>query len=223
MIIAIEDKIKQGIESAYLDIIAFNKELNSDIKPEYLVTVNVAQKIGELNKPYDREQYPLRIKLEERARRLLNICREFVPATTVDELFTLNYWKDLGSDIKPKSKERVDIAIYDNDEKPLALIEVKKFTLYPKTLKKDIKRNLNFLGFHNHTIYDSQLKNSYLVFLINDNISINESEVNNKIDELKVFYAAFLVELNIPNIINSSIDVYSITNSLITRRQLGVA
>jgi hypothetical protein len=220
MIAQIENLIRRGIKSTYIDIIRFNKELDSDIKPEYLVTVNVAKRIAEINDVYNPDEYPLRIRLEEKARKFLNACRVYVPATTVDELFTLNYWEELVSDILPKSKQRVDIAIYDSNEKPLVIIEVKKFTQYPKTLKKDIKRNLNFLGLYKQTLFQSELKTSYLVFLYNDKDSIKESQVSSKISELKKFYEDFITEQKIDTNINTTVDVYSITNSLLTTDDL---
>ena len=212
----LEQQIRKGIKATYMDIIRFNKESDSDIKPEYLVTVNIAQKVAEINDQHNPDDYPIRIRLEEKARRLLNACRVYVPATTADELFTLNYWEELVSDILPKSKQRVDIAIYDNTEKPIALIEVKKFTQYPKTLNKDIKRNLNFLGLYKQTLYKSELNTSYLVFLYNDKVSVKDSEITAKIAELKKFYEDFIISKNIDTNITATVDVYSITNSLLT-------
>jgi hypothetical protein len=216
----IEKQIRKGINATYMDIIRFNKEQDSDIKPEYLVTVNIAQKVAEINDQHNPDDYPLRIKLEEKARRFLNACRVYVPATTADELFTLNYWEELVSDILPKSKQRVDIAIYDNNEKPIALIEVKKFTQYPKTLNKDIKRNLNFLGYYKQTLYKSELNTSYLVFLYNDKVSVRDTEIASKISELKKFYEDFISDKNIDPKITTSVDVYSITNSLLKGEDL---
>jgi hypothetical protein len=218
----IEEKIRKGVKSAYLDTIRFNKELDSDIKPEYLVTVNIAQKIAEINDEKNPDEYPLRIKLEERALKFLNACKVYVPATTFEELFTLNYWEELASDILPKSKQRVDIAIYDNTEKPLTLIEVKKFTQHPKTLNKDIKRNLNFLGHFEKKLYQSELKTSYIVFLYNDKVSVTETEISAKVTELKIFYEDFISEKKIDSGIICTVDVYSITNSLLTKSDLAL-
>jgi hypothetical protein len=135
---------------------------------------------------------------------------------TADELFTLNYWEELVSDILPKSKQHVDIAIYDDKKKPIALIEVKKFTQYPKTLNKDIKRNLNFLGYYKQTLYKSELDTTYLVFLYNDKVSAQDSEIASKVAELKKFYEDFIRDKNIDPKIATTVDVYSITNSLLT-------
>ena len=220
MIKDIENKILEGINSTYVDIIRFNREHNAIIKPEYIITVNIAQKISEINEKYNPDEFPLRIKLEERARKVLNLCKVYDDAKSINDLFILNKCRELDSKIKPK--ERVDIVIYDYNDKPITVIEVKKFTEYPNLLIKDINRNLNFLGWFNQKLYDTILKNTYLVFLINDKDAVTENDINTHVAKIKKDYEKFIAEMNINNHINSDVKVYSITDSLINNSEVNL-
>lgn len=217
MIKEIEEKIIEGLKSTYQDLLKFNKEQNSIIKPEYIITVNIAQKISDINSSNNPDDYPIRIKLEERARKFLSLCKVYDLATDFNELFTMNKWRILESNIIPKSKQRLDIAIYNKKDEPISVIEVKKFTEYPTLLLKDINRNLNFLGWYNSKLYDSLLKTAFIVFLINDKDSVRDTEINTRKSQIKSNYDSFISNLNIDQSIKVEINVETLSESLLNQ------
>lgn len=135
---ALNSSIIKGIYYAYEDSAKFNGFINPIIKPEYLITVNVAKSI--------REDFDLIIKLEEPTDNFLN--------ESADKLDILNHYQYIKHFKETKEEElrkgRIDIVLYDKDGKKNVLpIEIKGFdtpTRNKQRLFDDINRLLLFMS-----------------------------------------------------------------------------
>jgi hypothetical protein len=146
--------IFKGLRNAHKDSSKFNGFINPSVKPEYLLTVNVAQSIS--------SDFEIRVKLEESTER---IKRE-----SADKLDVLNYF-DYLHDLKAfafleKLREgRIDIVLYEFDNSAVYPIEIKGFDSAlrnKQVIYADIDRILIFLS---DTTGKSKIKAGCVVFI----------------------------------------------------------
>lgn len=190
----LETLIFAGLKEGYIDSYSFTGEINSIIKPEYLLTVNIAKKIKELNDEAHAFGSPLIIKLEEPTRSFATAC---APPHENLSLFNTLYREDHN----PTRNGKIDIALYTHtsdafDKIPYAAIEIKGFISTKAELTQDIIRNLYYLNIKDKKTGNSRLKHSYLVCIHEHKGAKEESEKKKKIENLEKGYKKYLEKFN---------------------------
>jgi hypothetical protein len=123
--------IFRGLTNACYESVNFNQFLYPDIKPEYLLTVNIAQSLF-FGFPDE-----LIIKIEEQT-------EEFKRTSTeIGDL--MRFFKTLKNFVIERNG-RVDIGLHNKIGDSIGLIEVKGFNQPDNLIVKDIKRIINFLS-----------------------------------------------------------------------------
>lgn len=194
-----EKLIFEGLRKSYLDAYSFTGQINSVIRPEYLITVNIAQSIDSINKRNKDFGSPLIIKLEEPTYRFAMAC---VPLfSDPNSLFNNDIRGVHDSEERPG---RVDLAIYEHtdntfDKKPYAVIEVKGFVNNVAIVKKDLERNLEFHGLLDNKTGASRLDTSYMVFIHQHEKCVLTTRKQEGINKLKGAYRNYLSNFRLFN------------------------
>lgn len=208
-----ERLIFEGMRNSYRNAFSFSGEITTTIKPEYLVTVNIAQSINEINK---HNSNIIIIKLEESTWSFASSC---VPLFSNPNSLFNNHIREMQD--SQKRPGRVDIATYREvgsfDKRPFAVIEVKGFVKYVSTIYLDIIRNLEFFGISDKNTGSSRLEQSYMVFLHKHEGCIFERQKQDGILELKKTYEQYLLQLNsfIPKSLQWRIEADTIAKNLL--------
>lgn len=185
----IADKIIKGIKSAFDYAEKSRGQIEAQLKPEYLLTVKIAESIATLN---EQNGYPLIIKLEEPTLEFSNSC---VPNFTPTN-FTFRDSHD--------SKTRVgkiDIAVYSGEShkqfhypKALFPIEVKSFNNTKYCFLADVERNIEFFKIKDVNTGDSLLELAYCISLEDSRIQFLEDK-EKEIMRIKEKYGNWLCTL----------------------------
>lgn len=212
----LKSSIFTGLKEACDQSLYFNGFPNPNIKPEYLLTVNIAQSL---------------IDISENPRILLEKRR----TDFIDDMFydpDLNkyiedyyeYTNDLTNKFITKNKERIDIVINNQNNEPEYLIEIKgaqkvnenTTKLINKQIEKDIKRCIHFLK---KTNAKKRLKSAIITFICDDKACQSEDDIEKRCSEVKK-----KIEENIKNFNTSvMIEVFTQTSYkyLKTNKELG--
>lgn len=153
--IEIRNRIFEGLKSVFDFYDNMNLETGHFIRPEYLLTVKIAESLAKDNSEH-------KIKLEERTKDFANCCVE-------------NYGKGFSSlENNVQRNGRVDIAVYSTDSntghlpyKALFPIEIKNINPYQFDVISDVERNLGFFKIQDPNTGSSKIKLAY-------NVSIEE-------------------------------------------------
>jgi hypothetical protein len=189
--IEIRKSILKGIKEIYY----FNQLANIDssdfIKPEYLLTVKIAEQLALSNKGY-------LIKLEEDTSTFAKSC--------------IKSWNNgLINDDSHNSKRngKIDIAIYTTKSntghypnKPLFPIEIKNINPTKFSFLKDVERNINFFKISDVNTGDSALELAYNV-AIEEFKDIFKEHVTDKIVTVKEKYQNWI---QISNLITNDLS-----------------
>ena len=183
----IEKKIYKGLQYTCIDAINFNGMFDSKIKPEYLITINIAKAISELN---FYPGSPFLIRLEEKTTDFATKC---VPNIAWEEIFAPTIFRTAKN---TNRNGRFDIAIYEDEiEKPLTAIEVKLINPRKEAIKDDIIRLSELLYLTDKNTGDSKIKCSYFACIeLNENIKfLKNTSANSK--NVKSKYKVWLKEI----------------------------
>lgn len=167
--------IFNGLNDACHESVRFNQFLYPDIKPEYLLTVNVAQSI------LAEFQDELIIKIEEQT-------KSFKKASLgINDLldFQSNYLKNFNL-IK---RGRIDIAIHDKDGYSICPIEIKGFNSSKNLIKKDINRIIHFIDSNDSK---NSIKYGVSAFLVEHKRCILKSKMNEGVELFEKKYNDFV-------------------------------
>lgn len=142
-------KIKDAMNESISDTFEFTFDEIHLMDAEYILTVNIAKSIRELNHFFGT---PYRIFLEHRTKYFASSCTPIF-----DKNFALRCYDPesrISSQTDTKRKGKIDIAIYTHDnseEKPLCPIEVKGFNPSKIEILKDLERNIEYFGIESTT------------------------------------------------------------------------
>ncbi|WET02745.1 hypothetical protein P0R33_00140 [Flavobacterium sp. YJ01] len=183
----IEKKIYKGLQDTCVDAINFNGTFDAEVKPEYIITMNVAKAIGELN---FYPGSPFLIRPEERTKVFATRC---VPDILWENIFAPTIFRTAQNTDR---NGRFDITVYEDDtEKPLTAIEVKLINPSENDIKDDIKRLSELLHLADKQTGNSKIKHSYFTCIeLNEAIKF-ESETLENIKEIKTKYKGWLVSI----------------------------
>ncbi len=180
----IEKKIYKGLQDTCVDAINFNGTFDAKVKPEYIITMNIAKAIGELN---FYPSSPFLIRPEEQTKTFATRC---VPDILWEDIFAPTIFRTAQNTDR---NGRFDITIYEHDtEKPLTAIEVKLINPTENDIKDDIKRLSELLHLADKQTGNSKIKHSYFTCIeLNEAIKF-ESETLENIKKIKTKYTGWL-------------------------------
>jgi hypothetical protein len=133
----LNNSIFKGLRNAYADSRRFNGFINPYVKPEYLLTVNIAQSIS--------SDFEIQIKLEQSTERLKQESGDKLDVTNI--FGYLNDFQEFAL-IEKLREGRIDIVLYELDNTAIYPIEIKGFDSVLRNkqfLYSDIDRILIFL------------------------------------------------------------------------------
>ena len=202
----ITEKLKKALRLSCDDAFYFSDDETHLIDAEYLLTVNAAKSIQELNIYFGT---PYKIYLEHETKLFSTACSPLfckVPA---------NNFLGYNSIIRPKKNTsragKIDVAVYKNNsiDIPICAIEVKGFNPSKFNIQQDLVRNAEYFCMSSET---GQSQISFTIFAAlhsYKNTTSDKKELTN-ISKLKTRYDKCLNEINLPNGIQHSIDVFTI-------------
>jgi hypothetical protein len=166
--------ILSGLRAACSDSVAFNGFEYPDIKPEYLLTVNVAQQIK-------RECEDLVIRLEETTSEVAKKC---LPGAAKD---LIEYFTNLKNFEEKVSRDgKFDIVLYPDSyrENALAVVELKGFQAPTDGIREDIRTRVRYQKLLNkHFGNNLQITTTAHADTVYDTLFKNEEEINAYDDE----------------------------------------
>ena len=177
-----QDAIFIGLQNACEDAFHFTGEINSKIKPEYIVTVNVAKGLFSLNNGQSGYGYEFTIKFEEDTSTFATAC---VPQMAAEDIFSMK----LRGFQNTTRNGKIDICIYDQSgEKPICPIEVKDFNSSTSEILKDLERNLQLLELVDSSTGNSTLKFAFLATLEEHKNCLTEKNIEKGLSDIKKKY-----------------------------------
>ncbi len=180
----IEKKIYKGLQDTCVDAINFNGTFDAEVKPEYLITMNIAKAIGELN---FYPGSPFLIRPEEQTKVFATRC---VPNILWEDIFAPTIFNTAQNTDR---NGRFDIAIYDGDtEKPLTAIEVKLINPTKNDIKDDIKRLSELLHLKDKQTGISKIERTYFACIELNEVIKFDTETPENIKEIKQKYTIWL-------------------------------
>jgi len=185
--IDIEKKIFLGLKEACKDAFRFTGVINEQIEPEYIVTVNIAKQLNEINSDNSGFGTPLIIKVEEDTTTFASEC---VPLELWEDIFNSKLRDAHNADRNGK----IDIAVYETivptnfeNRVPKCPIEVKKFNPPKSEIIKDLLRNLDYFKISDKT-GENRLDKAYLTCLHHDKDCLFVSNKDKGIEKAKEYY-----------------------------------
>lgn len=190
IITLIEKHILKGLYQTCKDLRLFSSDDDIIIKPEYLISVNIAKSISEVNK---HQLIPLLdIKLEEKTSSFsINSVPIFSKVSDMFDIFT----QKIRGFNNTSRNGNIDITIYLNSN-PLTAIEVKQVNPSNKLVKKDIARIEELLYIKDKHTGETSVDQTYFTSFEICKKSKLDSEIIEHIKNTKIKYR---------NMINSSV------------------
>lgn len=172
----IVNAVLNGLAEACNDSVAFNGFEYPDIKPEYLLTVNVAQQIR-------RECDDLAIRLEEKTSEVVEKC---IPDASKDLMEYFTNLKNFGEKISREGK--FDIVLYPNSyrEKVMAVVELKGFQASTNGIQEDIRRIAEFL------VEDTTLQFGLVAYIRDDRKCFTKARMAGRVEQVRIRYQKLL-------------------------------
>lgn len=145
----IKNKLKDAIKTSCYEAFYFSDSETQLIEAEYLLTVNSAKAVRELNSSFG---FPCKIRLEHDTGKFSTACTPLTSKIPADNFL------DHKSVTRTKSNSnrpgKIDIALYTSNngiDTPLCPIEIKGFNPVQKYIVKDLERNAEYFGISSPT------------------------------------------------------------------------
>lgn len=213
----ITEKVKVAMKAACNDMLRFSDEPARKINAEYLLTVNVAKAIDELNmQPAD----PYKIYIEKPTRDFARDCLH--PVVFGNPLVR-------GSSVLRKGRPsikrngRIDVVVYYNDPltayfgtQPLCAIELKGFNPTRALVVADLQRNLEFHKVFGNT-GESVLPFSLFSALHSFNSTYDEAGLLANLAKVDNFYKSLIPQVGDLNGHEFRIQSFTVSRDLIGR------
>jgi hypothetical protein len=209
----IEDGIRTGLENTCKDAINFCGSFTTKVSPEYLITVNISQAIGNTN--YSPGE-PFLIRPEEPTRRFADRCVESIKWNNIFETIIRT------GRLNTTRKGYLDIAIYNaKTSNPLTAIEVKLVSPDYKRFHRDIIRLMELLHLHDEKHGLSKIKRAYFACIEIDCTVKFPSQVDEHLDIVWRKYTRWLTEVfDSDDKTDFEVNVVSIEASLLLTDQI---
>lgn len=206
----IEKKIYKGLKDTCADAILFNGTFNANVKPEYLITANIAKSIGTLNTYFGS---PYLIKLEENTKSFALSCVPSMVTESYDifapTIFRLNTHST-------SRRGRLDIAIYNEDlENPITAIELALVNPPKSKLKADVIRLSEILKLSDAETGVSKVKYTYFACILFDKKIKTAAQVPEYLQRQKSKYSNWMKDILANDMIKFELVVKTVDDSLL--------
>jgi len=200
-------KIKASMFTSCEDALFFSDDETQLISAEYLLTVNTAKAIKELNTYFGT---PYKICLENNTKQFSTAC---TPSLKLDKNFNSIHQARNNT----KRSGRIDIAVYTHDNVsyvPVCAIEIKGFNPPKSLVIKDIERNSEYFSFVSPT-GSSILPFAFFIALYSyKNVWNNETEALN-ISKIENRYKKYISSVANINHLSHDVNVFTIRRGYI--------
>lgn len=204
-------KLKEAMRTSCDDALYFSDDETQLIDAEYLLTVNAAKAIKDLNRYFGD---PYKICLEENTKKFATSCTPLFDKNAAKEGF--RYKQKIRSRNDSKRSGKIDIAIYTTDnawECPLCAIEVKGFNPRKNLIISDLERNAEYFGLTSPTGNSTLPFSVFIAMHSYKNVFTDVKEQGN-IDKVKERYARYIESSPILKVLQYNIDVVTIRRGL---------
>ena len=207
-------EIIAGMKAAHSNAIQFTENFAPILNTEYLITVNIAQKISKLG-PIG-EGNPTKVYLEEPTKTFSSKCVPLMKSVIIK-----NYFNNNVVFRKPKNTDRngrIDISVYEDalsglEDKPVCAIEVKGVGPSKKLVIKDLNRNLEYFKLFCKT-GPSIIEFTAFSAMYSYPKSINSSEEKTNNDIVKDKYEKYLNSIALPSNVEAEIKEFTVSKFL---------
>lgn len=181
-----ESAIFKGLMNACEDAVHFSGHISAKIRPEYVVTVNVAKALFEID--YSGYGSNFTVRFEEKTAKFATAC---VPHSNGRDIFNL-----INSRYNTKRNGRIDIAVYDESgQRPICPIEVKDFEPSKLELALDLERNIQFLRVNDIHAELSTVEFAFLASLEEHKNCVNKGSKDFGLRSLETRYRKMLADI----------------------------
>lgn len=180
-----QNAIFTGLENACNDAYHFTGEVNARIRPEYIVTVNVAKGLFTMNEGQTGYGYNLIIRFEERTENFAIACVPKMVATNVFDMKFRGYHNT-------ERNGKIDLCIYDEFNRAICPIEIKDFCPSNNEILKYLERNLQLMQLEDKDTGKSTLEFAFLATLEEHEKCITEDAINIGVRKIEEKYQKLL-------------------------------
>jgi len=204
----IVSKLKEALKTSCNEAFYFSDNETKLIDAEYLLTVNAAKAIYELNTYFGE---PYKICLEHNTEKFSTACTPVYGRESSDNCIgyrTIVQSKKYDSERSGK----IDIAIYtksQGSEHPLCAIEVKGFNPSKNLIIKDLKRNSEYFGISSAT-GTSSIKFTVFIGLHSYKGVWDDKREERNISKLRTRYEKYIGSANL-ECLSHKIDIFTIS------------
>lgn len=208
-------KIIEGMISSLSDAMYLSENFSAIVKTEYLITVNIAQKISELG--------PLRGS--ERICTFLEVkTKEFASSCVPIFKKTVNPLNNLPSTLLRKFKNtgrngRIDIAVYCSGSsllnKAVCAIEVKGFNPSRNYVIKDLERNAEYFGLYCKTGRSIIEFTAFCAFYSFGN-SYESSHIQRDFQCVDAIYKQYMKSIKLPLGVEYEIKIFTASKCILS-------
>jgi hypothetical protein len=212
LIALIEEKILEGMRSSCNDTFLFLENESQKIGAEYLLTVNVAKKLADLNQYIG---HPYKIYLERKTRLIASDCVPLFAREVANNF--LGYRQVLRKQHNTSRNGKADITLYKDTGglvgTPVCVIELKGFDPSRTSVLHDLRRNSEYFKLVCRT-GASQLQYTCFAAMHSFPKSITDDQIKADLSCLRTKYNNWKAEVGIPSNVNCRINVETISKGL---------
>lgn len=205
-------KLKESMVTSCNDAFYFSDDETQLIDAEYLLTVNAAKAIKELNHYFGT---PYRICLENDTKKFASACTPLMGRKKADNF--LGYKSVVRTSNNAKRPGKIDIAIYTNNngiDIPLCAIEVKGFNPSKSLIIKDLERNSEYFALTSPT-GASTLPFSVFIALHSYRGVWDDKKEQSNISKLEKRYKSYINANNNLNGLNQRVEAFTIRRGVL--------
>jgi hypothetical protein len=206
------NKLKQAMVTSCDDAFYFSDDETQLIDAEYLLTVNAAKAIKELNHCFGT---PYKVCLENNSKKFASSCTPLMSEKNADNF--LGYKSVIRRSNNTKRPGKIDIAVYvDRNaiDTPLCAIEVKGFNPSKLLIIKDLERNAEYFDLTSPT-GSSILAFSVFIALHSYKGVWNDKKEKSNIAKVKKRYEKYIDTNNNINNLSHSVDTFTIRRGVL--------
>ncbi len=210
--VEIFNKIKEALITSCSDALYFSDNETHLIDAEYLVTVNTAKAIKELNNYFGT---PYKIYLEHDTKNFSTACTPLIGKKLANNF--MGYSSVLRSKNNTERTGKIDIAIYktyNSIDIPLCAIEIKGFNPSKKNIIEDLKRNAEYFMFTSPT-GASQLSFTIFIALHSYKNTLSDKKCEMNIGKVRKRYERYIKEIELLSKLNHTIDLFTIRRGVV--------
>lgn len=206
------DKLKKALRQSCTDAFYFSDDETSLIGAEYLLTVNTAKSIQELNVCFGT---PYKIFLEHSTATFSTLSPPLLNSSSANNFLGYSGITRTGERDTTRSG-KIDIAVYKNDDMgdtALCAIEFKGFNPPKKKIIEDLERNLEYFTFRANT-GQSTVSFSLFSALHGYTKTFTDNKESSNLNKVKLRYINYINSLTLPLGVTSNVEVFTVRRGI---------